>query len=119
MKKKRVLFSPLNWGLGHAVRSVPILKELAACGFEVIIAGDGLALEYLHNEFPDWQCHTIPSFSVDYSKGNSQIISVLKALPKIVIASWREYRQLKHWVKEWDIDIVISDNRFGFFLQKP
>jgi len=117
MKKKRVLFSPLNWGLGHAVRSVPILREFAACGFEVILAGDGVALEYLHNEFPDWQCHIIPSFKIDYSKGNSQIIPVLKALPKIVIASWKEYRQLKHWVKEWNIDIVISDNRFGFFYK--
>ncbi len=111
----RILFSPLNWGLGHAVRSIPILKDLAACGFEIILAGDGLALEFLRKEFPGCPYIILSSFQMRYSNGNSQIIPILKALPKIITASWKEHRRLKHLIKEWNIDIVISDNRFGFF----
>ena len=115
MTKRRILFSPLNWGLGHAVRSIPILKELSASGFEIILAGNGFSLEFLRREFPGWQCITLPSFEMHYSGGNSQVISVLKAFPKIIIASWREHRRLRHLIKEWNIDVVISDNRFGLF----
>ena len=115
MTKKRILFSPLNWGLGHAVRSIPILKELFASGFEIILAGNGFSLEFLRKEFPDWQYVVLPSFEMRYSGGNSQVISILKALPKIIAASWKEHRRLRHLIKEWNIDIVISDNRFGLF----
>jgi uncharacterized protein (TIGR00661 family) len=111
----RVLFSPLNWGLGHAVRSIPILKELSASGFEIILAGNGFSLEFLRKEFPDWQYVVLPSFEMRYSSGKSQVISVLKAFPKIIAASWKEHRRLRQLVKEWNIDIVISDNRFGLF----
>ena len=115
MTKKRVLFAPLNWGLGHAVRSIPVLKALSASGFEIILAGNGFSLEFLRREFPGWQYLVLPSFEMRYSGGNSQVISVLKTLPKIIIASWKEHRRLRHLIKEWNIDIVISDNRFGLF----
>ena len=113
--KGRILFSPLNWGLGHAVRSIPVLKELSANGFEIILAGNGFSLEFLRKEFPDWQYLTLPSFEMRYSGGNSQVISVLRALPKIIAASWKEHRRLRRLIKEWNIDLVISDNRFGLF----
>ncbi|MDR1729326.1 MAG: hypothetical protein LBR52_01530 [Prevotellaceae bacterium] len=117
MAKKRVLFAPLNWGLGHAVRSVPVLKELAASGFEIILAGNGFSLDFLRREFPCWQYLVLPSFEMRYSKGNSQVNSVLKAIPGIISASWKEHRQLRHLIKSHNIDVVISDNRFGLFNQ--
>jgi len=114
----RILYSPINWGLGHAVRSLPILKELYRNGFEIILAGNGASLEFLRKEFPEWQYVDLPSFEMRYSGGNSQIIPVLKAIPKIIIASWRDHRLLQRLIKEWNIDIVISDNRFGFFSKQ-
>ncbi len=115
MAKKRILFAPLNWGLGHAVRSIPILKALSASGFEIILAGNGFSLEFLRREFPDWQYIVLPSFEMRYSAGNLQVFSVLKALPRIIAVSWKEHRRLPYLIKEWDIDMVISDNRFGLF----
>ena len=114
-RRGRILFSPLNWGLGHAVRSIPILKELSASGFEIILAGNGSSLEFLRREFPDWQYLALPSFEMRYSGGSSQVISVLRAFPGIIIASWKEHRRLRYLIKKWSIDVVISDNRFGLF----
>ena len=40
---KKVIVAPLNWGLGHATRCIPIIDELLRQGAEVIIASDGEA----------------------------------------------------------------------------
>ena len=45
--KKKILIAPLNWGLGHATRCIPIIKALEENGFEPIIASDGVALALL------------------------------------------------------------------------
>ena len=34
----QVLLSPLSWGLGHAMRDIPIIKTLLAHDHEVTIA---------------------------------------------------------------------------------
>ena len=51
--KKKILIAPLNWGLGHATRCIPIIKALEENGFEPIIASDGVALALLKKEFPN------------------------------------------------------------------
>lgn len=51
MVKKRILISPLNWGLGHATRCIPIIKALEANNFEPILASDGDALGLLKKNF--------------------------------------------------------------------
>jgi len=49
---KNILIAPLNWGLGHATRCIPIIKALEENGFNPIIASDGVALALLKKEFP-------------------------------------------------------------------
>ena len=48
---KNILVAPLNWGLGHATRCIPIIKELENQGFNPIIASDGVALALLKKNF--------------------------------------------------------------------
>ena len=40
-QKKRILVAPLNWGLGHATRCIPIINALIAEGFEPTFCRDG------------------------------------------------------------------------------
>jgi len=49
--KKNILVAPLNWGLGHATRCIPIIKALEENNFNPIIASDGVALALLKKEF--------------------------------------------------------------------
>ena len=49
---KTILIAPLNWGLGHATRCIPIIKALQENNYIPIIASDGAALELLRKEFP-------------------------------------------------------------------
>ena len=47
-----VFLSPLNWGLGHSTRDIPIIKELLSHGHEVTIGTSGNALALLKKECP-------------------------------------------------------------------
>jgi hypothetical protein len=50
--KTRILVAPLDWGLGHATRCIPIIRELLSRGCEVWLAGEGAQEHLLKEEFP-------------------------------------------------------------------
>ena len=112
---RRILISPLDWGLGHASRIIPIIDRYIEQGDNVIIAGSGMSLNLLQKQFPHLQSIEIPSFKMKYSAGNSQVWAVAKAFPNLIYYSIKEHQALKRIVKEENIDFIISDNRFGLF----
>ena len=112
---RRILISPLDWGLGHASRIIPIIDKYLELGDNVIIAGSGLSLNLLQKQFPHLQSIEIPSFKMKYSAGKSQVWAVAKAFPRLIYYSIREHSALKRIVKEENIDFIISDNRFGLY----
>lgn len=115
--KRNIIFGVLNWGLGHATRSVPIIKALVNEGFNPIIASDGNALEYLKKEFPDLNTETLPSYQISYGKKNF-LWQMFQLLPSIAKAILQENIILRHLVKKWNAIGVISDNRLGLHHSK-
>ncbi len=111
--KKRVLVCPLNWGLGHATRCIPVINELIKQEVEVIIAGDGDSLELLKKEFPTLTLHTLKATPVNYSTNGNMAWKMLKSSPRLLQNIYDEHHQIKNIVKEFNIDLVISDNRYG------
>jgi len=118
INKKKILVAPLNWGLGHAVRDIPLINSLSEDGFEVILAGEGASGELLKKEFPLLQYIHLPSFSIFYSKNRFFIFNLLLQLPKIFKGIRKEHKQLQEIIKNEKIDIVISDNRYGLYSKK-
>ena len=114
-KQRRILISPLDWGLGHASRIIPLIYRYIEQGDYVIIAGSGLSLNLLKKQFPTLESIEIPSFKMKYSAGKSQVWAVAKAFPRLIYYSIREHSALKRIVKEENIDFIISDNRFGLY----
>lgn len=112
---RRILISPLDWGLGHASRIIPLINKLIEQGDNVIIAGSGLSLNLLQKQFPQLKSVEIPSFKMKYSAGKSQVWAVAKAFPKLIYYSFKEHKALKRIIKEENIDFIISDNRFGLY----
>ena len=112
---RRILISPLDWGLGHASRIIPLIDKYLEQGDNVIIAGSGMSLNLLKKQFPQLKSVEIPSFKMKYSAGKSQVWAVIKAFPKLIYYSIREHRALKRIVEEENIDFIISDNRFGLY----
>ncbi len=114
---KRILVAPLNWGLGHATRCIPIVRELQQQGAEVLLASDGRALQLLCKEFPDLPIIKLPAYDIKYPF-SSMILSIGWQLPKIVRAIYLENRAINQLIEKEKIDVIISDNRFGCFSKK-
>ncbi len=113
----RVLVAPLDWGLGHATRCVPIIKSLLNHQKKVFLAGSGNSFSFLKKEFPKLECVELPSMSVLYSKKGSLIGAMIKQLPYFIFQIFKEHFLLKRIVCRYDIQTVISDNRFGLWCQ--
>ena len=113
----RVLVAPLNWGLGHATRCVPIIRGLLAEGHEVVIAADGYPLRFLRQEFPHLEWVEFEGLKVEYADGESQVGAMLRQVPSFLRGIWREHKELKRIVEAYDIDVVVSDNRFGLWCR--
>jgi uncharacterized protein (TIGR00661 family) len=114
----KILICPLNWGLGHATRCVPIIHKLLTENHEVIIAADGFPLVFLQQQFPDLKFIELKSYSVFYSSGKTQIFSILKSIPHILTGILKEHSWLNKLLKKEHFDQVISDNRFGLWTKK-
>ena len=117
--KKRVLISPLDWGLGHATRCVPVIRELLHQDCEVLIAAekDGAAL--LQKEFPALQILPLAGYRVSYSKKKAFFfLKMMLQFPKVKQAIKREQLWLDKVITEQKIDLVVSDNRYGLWSNK-
>lgn len=110
---RNILICPLNWGLGHATRCVPIIRDLTNQGHKVIIAADEGPLAFLQKEFPDHEFIRFPGFSPKYSRSNTQVFKMMAAFPGALRDFRRDHKTVEWIVKQHNIDTVISDNRFG------
>ena len=111
----KILVCPLNWGLGHATRCIPLIKKLIAEQHEVIIASDGHPLQLLKEVFPGLRFIHSTSYNIHYNKGKSQVTAMFRSLPKIFSGIIREHHWLYQLNKQEHFDQIISDNRFGLW----
>lgn len=117
--KKNILVAPLNWGLGHATRCIPIIDALQNNGYNPIIASDGVALQMLQKEFPHLKSLELPSYQIEYAKNGAFFKwKMLLNAPKMLEAIYDEKKIIKKWVKELKLDGIISDNRLGVRSKK-
>lgn len=117
--KKRILVAPLNWGLGHATRCIPIINALIAYGYQPVIASDGEALKLLQKEFPGVSTIELPAYNVTYSrKGKHFKLKLLTESPKLIKAITDEKNATKVIVETEGVSGIISDNRLGVYSRK-
>lgn len=115
---KRVLVAPLDWGLGHATRCIPIIKVLLESGCEVILAGSGASLSLLQAEFPELKTEELPGYKPTYPASGSMMIKLTLQAPKFFRTVLKENSATEKLVKKHQISLVISDNRYGCYSRQ-
>jgi uncharacterized protein (TIGR00661 family) len=116
---KNILVAPLNWGLGHATRCIPVIHELEKNGFTPILASDGVALQLLQKEFPHLLALKLPSYEIEYSKKSADFKwKLIMNSPKMIDAIFSEKKIVKKWISEYKLQGIISDNRLGVYSKK-
>ncbi|MEI2737842.1 MAG: glycosyltransferase [Chitinophagaceae bacterium] len=115
-RQARILVAPLDWGLGHATRCIPIIRELLAQGCYVWLAGEGAQEQLLKTEFPELPFLELPGYRIHYAKTARGLIwKMIQQGPKMRRAILYEHQWLKKMVAQHHIDAVISDNRYGLY----
>ena len=113
-EKPRILVAPLDWGLGHATRCIPLIRELLAQGAEVWLAGEGAQEELLRAEFPGLPFLPLPGYRIRYAKTAAGLPwKMLRQTLQLRRAIRSERQWLKTQVEAQQFTAVISDNRYG------
>lgn len=117
-KFDNILLSPLDWGMGHTTRCFPIIEALIKEKKNIYIACEphSTSENILKSVFPKLTYLPLQGYNVHYGKSkNSFILNIIAQLPKIFCIIQYENKKVQEWVKKYNIDLVISDNRFGFY----
>src|SRR6188768_110822 len=109
----KVIVAVLDWGLGHATRSVPMIRALNDRGVQVVLAGNGDSLEFLMSEFPSHKGLQLPPYAVEYPGTGNMALKMLRQMPRLRKVIAHEHVLLEDMVVREGIDLVISDNRYG------
>ncbi len=112
----RVLFSPLDWGLGHTTRSLPLIHALREEEVELVFAGSSRQQDWVKAYFPDMEVMDLPGHTVRYAR------SAVGMLPRLILqlpSFWNQVKKEREWLAEQQrlrpFDGVISDNRYGLW----
>lgn len=116
-KSRRILLAALNWGLGHASRSIPLIQILQQAGHQLLIASDGQALDLLKKNFPDLDFLELPPFQIEYDSALGANAAIFFKGPSLMKYIRKENRFLTQWLEQEQFkpDLIISDNRYGIY----
>ncbi len=114
----KILIAPLNWGLGHAARCVPLIRKYKEAGDEVVLGGDGDSLLLLRRTFPDLRWVPLAPLHLRYDDGKRQWRFYWRVVLQLAWFALSDRRCLRALLKTEHFDLVISDNRFGLRNKK-
>lgn len=114
----KILIAPLNWGLGHATRCIPLIRHYLAAGDEVVLGGDGDSIMLLRQTFPALRVVDLPSLELRYTDNAQQRGFYLRAIPALIRFTIADHYYLRQQLAIEHFDLVISDNRFGLFSRQ-
>ena len=114
----KILIAPLNWGLGHATRCVPLVRQYLEQGDEVVLGGDGESLLLLQRHFPQLRVIQLPSLELRYAANDQQRGFYLRAIPALLRFTIADHYYLRQQLAIEHFDLIISDNRFGLFTRQ-
>lgn len=116
LKQKNILLAPLDWGLGHTTRCIPIIKTLLKEDITIFLAGNASQKTILNNEFPQLTFLDLAGYNISYGKNKFDLwYKLLTQMPELLKKINNEQQWLQKTIKKYDIHAVISDNRYGLY----
>ena len=112
----KVLVAPLDWGLGHATRCVPVIREFMRAGAEVELAVVKANANFFREVFPELRQRLAPSYNIVYPKhGYNMALWLLKNSMHLNSVMRYEHHFAEEMVERHGYDVLFSDNRFAFY----
>ena len=108
----------MNWGLGHATRLVPVIEALLKQEAKIILATDKRPYDFLRQRFPECEMIRLPGFDPIYPEKRSMAVQMLFSFPEMMRCAREANRELQKIIENYQIDAVISDNRYELYSPK-
>lgn len=119
MSAGKVFYAVLNMGLGHAARSLPLIREFLRRGWEMLLGSNGRALEFLKLELPDTAFRVTPDYQIEYTRRRRTLLPKLAfQMPGLLQTIREEQRCCEKIVNEFSPDLIISDHCYGMYHQR-
>ena len=118
-QQPKILVCPLDWGIGHASRLVPVIRALIRRGAAVHIGATGSPYAFLKGEFPDLPFLDFPGYAISYpGTGKGMALKMMQHAPALLRSIKKEHAMLDQLIQEFGFSGVISDNRYGLYSEK-
>ncbi len=114
---QKIFIAPLDWGLGHASRCIPLIRRLSQNN-TIIVGVTALTEPLFRSYLPDVQLVPIPGYDIRYSSVLPVWLKILTQVPKVLRAMSAEKKLLHQIVSDHGITMIISDNRPGMYSKK-
>lgn len=114
MNSPRLLFAILDWGMGHAARSAPLIAHALAMGWEVHVGSKGVALAFLRSQFEGKKIvfHNKPGPAIQYAR-RGNLMKITRQIPTFLHSIRSEENWTASIVAKHGITHIVSDNCYG------
>lgn len=117
-QRKNVLICPLDWGLGHTSRIIPIIKKIQKKGHKIFISCSKTQQHFFINEISNYTWIPTASPQIKYNYKRLKLKDLFKLIPIIFKGIKKDKIKIEQWIKKYNIDLIISDNRYGCYSSK-
>jgi len=112
--RPQLLVTVLDWGMGHATRTLPLVEHAVSLRSTVHVASKGTALACfappLHA--PHLHFHAKPGPDITYSK-RGNFVRIASQIPSFLAHIRQERRWAEAFVRTHGVRAVLSDNCYG------
>lgn len=114
IKGKTILVSALDWGMGHVTRVSAVIRVLIMNN-TVVFAGNDLQNAFISKEFPEIQTETLNGYGIRLDSSKNTYLQLIRQSFRVLKAVRYENKWLNVYLKSHKIDLIVSDNRYGFY----
>lgn len=115
IQNKTILLSALDWGMGHTTRCYCVIRDLLTNENTVIFAGDEKQREWIKREFPEILAVNLDGYQIRLDSRKNTYFQLVSQFHQMKQAIRLEKKWMENYCKENKVDLIISDNRYGFY----
>lgn len=118
LTNKRILITALNWGMGHLARSIGLMNRLIDQHNTLFFAGNSHQISVIQEYFPIVETYVLSDYPFDFTIDSTFNMSLLRSSVSLMKHVGKEHTEIHRMIDELQLDVVISDHRYGCYSKK-
>ncbi len=116
----KIIYAVCSWGLGHATRSLPLIRKLISENNDLTIISNGRSLDLLKKELGlEIKYFDIPDYPMLLSENSRQFMAKSVIYwPTFIARLESGFSELKKILEKRKYDLIISDARYDIYNRK-